>query len=188
MRVNNMCIHTHIHTFFHTCLGSSNVTWHTYKQTYIHTYIHTFFQTCWSSSNGTCVAAPRFTEVTPWGTTPGLDLGSESGAAVLPAIYNHRMARINLTAYAFGGMDGKKCVLCMYACACARMHIYLVCQPPCVYVCMYLCICIHRYIIQRNNKKTEVFLSHITASLSRLNTLIVLNLIYMHTYIHYTIN
>jgi hypothetical protein len=68
---------------------------------------HVLLQTCWGGVNGTCTASPRFTEILPWGTSPGLELGSETGSDVLPAIYNHRMARINLTAYAFGGIDGK---------------------------------------------------------------------------------
>ncbi len=105
--------------------GDDSIYIYIYIHTYIHTYIHihAFSQTCWGPVNGTCVAAPRFTEITPWGTTPGLELGTESRAAVLPAIYNHRMARINLTAYAFGGVDGKYDHTYMHAYICIHTYV-----------------------------------------------------------------
>jgi hypothetical protein len=86
---------------FHTSIGTDATTyslcliWRLYSQT------------CMGSSGGECVQSPKITAVDAWDAPSVQNFEFNESPSVLPAVYNHRMTKINLTAYSFGGIDGK---------------------------------------------------------------------------------
>jgi hypothetical protein len=49
--------------------------------------------------------------VKAWDASSVQNFQFNENPSVLPAVYNHRMTKINLTAYSFGGIDGKSVTL-----------------------------------------------------------------------------
>ncbi len=58
-----------------------------------------------------CTASPKFMELAVWNAASIPYVGLDQESSALPALYNHRMARVNFTAYSFGGMDGNYPIL-----------------------------------------------------------------------------